>query len=133
MKIANECFDHKIEYDNNSEIERERESYERGKHEYDTGCVHMCRNIIINSYLTSATLLPLCCIFVFRYIIPGIYYTEQGLETGSRDARINSQNLYLIIYYFCPLGAQIHCNWQLESYLFIYNNTSTIHVTLLAR
>ena len=24
----------------------------------------------------------------------GIYYTEQGLETGSRDARINSQIFY---------------------------------------
>ena len=33
VKTANKCFDHKIEYDNNSEIERERErvSDEKGK------------------------------------------------------------------------------------------------------
>ena len=77
---------------------------------------------------------PRSGIYVIHYIVSaGIYYTEQGLEMRSRDVRKNSQILCLILYYFCPLGAQIHCNWQLVSYLFIYNNISTIHVTLLAR
>ena len=38
-------------------------------------------------------------------INPGIYYTEQGLETGSRDARINSQIFYRYRIISAPLSA----------------------------
>ena len=57
VRITNKCFDHEFENDNNSERKRVRDK-RREQHEY-MWCVHMCRNIIINSYLTSATVLPL--------------------------------------------------------------------------
>ena len=47
VKIANKCFDHKIEYDNNSEIERERVSDERRKNMSIIHGVCACAEILL--------------------------------------------------------------------------------------